>query len=201
MQTDNNLLSVATKTRSTLLLPARLLTVAVLCAASPSIFAAFALPTWAQQLCIGYTTSTQSTSTSTSSSTLSVPTNISTAIQTQAVRVGESLAVSAPPSHGTASVNGAGDTVNYASTVGYSGSDTVVTQFTSLSVSCQVIVVGNVTLGTNLGINQNVDTKTITLNVAATNTQAIPTLSEWGMIMLSGLVGLGTFMVMRRRPM
>jgi hypothetical protein len=33
----------------------------------------------------------------------------------------------------------------------------------------------------------------------AANAQSIPTLSEWGMIMLSALLALGTFGVMRRR--
>ena len=191
--------SAAGRSHSRLGVQATLLAVTVF--SSASAFANFALPPWAEQLCVGYTSSTQSTSTSTSSATVGVLTNTSTAIQTQTIRVGESLAVSSSPSHGTATVSGSGDTVNYVSTVGYSGVDSVVTQFTSLGVNCQAIYIDDVYLGKNLNLNQNIDTKTITINVAASNTQAIPTLSEWSMILLSGLMALfGMRQLTRIRP-
>jgi hypothetical protein len=41
---------------------------------------------------------------------------------------------------------------------------------------------------------------TASLTVISAAPTSIPTLSEWGMIILSGLMALGAFMVMRRRP-
>jgi len=43
-------------------------------------------------------------------------------------------------------------------------------------------------------------TNTITNFSAPGTPTAIPTLSEWGMIILSGLLALGTFIVLRRKP-
>ena len=146
----------------------------------------------------GTCTNTCTISTSTSTSAFSVASAVPTLIQSETVREGESLAISTPPNHGSASLVNSGTGVSYTSSVGYQGGDTVVTQFVSLSYQCQEIKIGDVVIGTNRGINTNTDTKTISLTVNPSPT-SIPTLSEWAQILLAlSLLGMAGWYWQRR---
>jgi hypothetical protein len=96
---------------------------------------------------------------------------------------GASFAVTTAPSHGTATLNASTGAYTYTPTAGYVGAD---------SFTYQVCLAAP-----NAGL---CSTATTSLMVGGAGAQSVPTLSEWGVIILSGLMAISAFVTMRRKP-
>jgi len=101
---------------------------------------------------------TTTTTQTTSATTVRVPMDVQSPLEDGTWATTQET-ITQQPAHGVATV--AGLIVNYVPAPGYSGPDSIVVQETS--VSGQIIVVGDVVLGSN--VNTNTNTNTITISV------------------------------------